>query len=273
VLALAAAPGRDAAGQLDEPVPAMRTAAAALAGFVPGGARFATQRDYPGEIGRTGVVHPETWLTRVSGRNSLNGFNLESSSTPGAGLAPDDLDDSGPRTSARRMSRFGVTHVVTTGDDLAATLTASGRYLAVWRDPPLTILRVLAPAGQPEPASLLSSSRPLLARLTDPRPEHLAFDIEATARSTVTIALAWSPKWHALLNDDPVPLTSTSDGLATLEIPPGTHDLRLDYRPDLWDHLGLAITALTLLTGALTLRRRRHNAAREEGGGGVPTTT
>ncbi len=36
---------------------------------------------------RTGIVHPETWLAHASGRNSLNGFNLESSSTPRAAAA------------------------------------------------------------------------------------------------------------------------------------------------------------------------------------------
>jgi hypothetical protein len=265
VLVLTTAPGRDKAGQLDEPVPAMRRAAAALVGMVPDGARFATQRDFPTEISRTGVVHPETWLARVSGRNSLNGFNVESSSTPHAGLAPDDLDDRGPRASARRMSRFGVTHVVATGDDLAGKLTASGRFRPVWRNPPLTILQVLPPPGQPDPASLLSSSGALVARLTDPRPEHLAFEIDASSRATVTIALAWSPKWHARLNKAPIALERTRDGLATLQVPQGAHELRLDYRPDIWDHLGLAITLLTLLTGAVLLRRRRHRAVREGG--------
>jgi hypothetical protein len=273
VLALTAGPGLNTAGQLDEPVPTMRAAAAVLARMVPDGARFATQRDYPSEISRTGMVHPETWLARQSGRNSLNGFNLESSSTPRAAFAADDLDELGPRTSARRLARFGVTHVVTTGDALADDLTASGRFRTVWRQAPLTILQVIPPAGQPAPASLVSSDRPLLARLTDPRAEHLAFALEATARSRVTVALAWSPKWHARLDNRSVTLDRTSDGLATLDVGPGAHTLRLDYRQDIWDQLGLALTVLTLLGGAVGLRRGR--ALRREGGRarGVPTTT
>ncbi|HEY3239723.1 MAG TPA: hypothetical protein VGL92_09175, partial [Acidimicrobiia bacterium] len=237
-LALTAAPGRDAAAQLNEPIPPMRAAAAALSRLVPDGARFATQRDFPLEIGRTGVIHPETWLARVSGRNSLNGFNLESYSTPWAALAPDDLDESGPRTMARRLSRFGVTHVVTTGEGLFGNLTASGRFRTVWRDSPLAILEVIPEPGQPGPASLLSSPRPLQARLTDPRPEHLAFEMQAPAPSEATVALAWSPKWHAHLSTHPISLRPTSDGLVTLEIPQGTSQLRLDYRADLWDRLG-----------------------------------
>ncbi|MGH9034305.1 MAG: hypothetical protein ACRD0O_00955, partial [Acidimicrobiia bacterium] len=263
-LALAAAPGRDAAGQLPEPIPPMRAAAAALSRLVPDGARFATQRDYPAEIGRTGVIHPETWLARVSGRNSLNGFNLESSSTPWAAFAPDKLDESGPRASARRLSRFGVTHMVTTGDELYADLTTSGRFRPVWRDPPLAILEVVPEPGQPGPASLLSSPRPLRARLTDTRPEHLAIEIEAPSASTATMALAWSPKWHARLNSQPHPLRPSSDGLATLQVPQGATRLTLTYRPDPWDRLGPTITLLTIGAGGIWLRKRR----RSEGGRG-----
>ena len=262
-LALTAAPGRNAAGQLAEPVPPMRAAAAALARLVPDGARFATQRDYPAEIGRTGVIHPETWLARVSGRNSLNGFNLESSSTPGAGFAPDRLDESGPHASARRLSRLGVTHVVTTGEELLADLTRSGRFRPVWRDPPWPSSRWSPEPGQPAPGALLTSSPPIRARLTDPRPEHLAIDMEAPSPSKATVALAWSPKWHAHLNGRPHTLTHSSDGLVTLQLPAGTHRLRLDYRPDPWDALGPAITVLTLAGGAWWLRRHSRP---EEGG-------
>jgi hypothetical protein len=274
-LALTAAPGRDAPAQLDEPIAPMRAAAAALSRLVPDGARFATQRDFPLEIGRTGVIHPETWLARVSGRNSLNGFNLESSSTPWAALAPDDLDQPGPRTSARRLSRFGVTHVVTTGEALFGDLTASGRFRPVWREPPLAILEVVPEPGQPGPASLLSSPRPLLASLTDTRPEHLAIDMEAQGPSEATVALAWSPKWHARLDGHPHDLDRTPDGLVTLKVPGGASQLRLDYRADMWDRLGAVITLLTLLAAAVarTRRGRAGAAAREGGGGGsLPTT-
>jgi hypothetical protein len=280
-LALTAAPGRNAAAQLAEPVPPMRAAAAALARLVPDGARFATQRDYPAEIGRTGVIHPETWLARVSGRNSLNGFNLESSSTPGAGLAPDRLDESGPHASARRLSRLGVTHVVTTGEELLADLTRSGRFRPVWRDRPLAILEVIPEPGQPAPASLLTSSPPIRARLTDTHPEHFAMEVEAPSPSKATVALAWSPKWHAHLNGRPHALSHSSDGLVTLQLPQGPSELRLDYRSDIWDALGAAMTVLTLITGTLWLRRHSRRGGggdtrqgpREEGRGRVPRRT
>ncbi|MGH9041913.1 MAG: hypothetical protein ACRDZ3_16965 [Acidimicrobiia bacterium] len=265
-VALTLAPGRNAAGQLAEPVPQMRAAAFALEQVVPDGARFATQRDFPGEVHRTGVIHPETWLARISGRNSLNGFNLESSSTPSAAFAPDKLDESGPRASARRLSRFGTTHVVTTSTKLFGDLTGSGRFLPVWQDPPLAILEVVPPDGQPDPASLLSSNRrPFVGRLTDTRSEHVGIEIEAPAPSVATVAIAWSPKWHGTINDTPVELRRTIDGLITLDIPTGTSDLALTYRPDPYDRLGPAITLATLLAGALSLRHHRKNQLRDEG--------
>ena len=89
---IAFAPGRGTPGQLAEPHPELRAAAEALREVVPPGARFATQRDWPAEISRTGVVHPETWLARVSGRDTLNGYNLEAVSTPDAALAPESIE-------------------------------------------------------------------------------------------------------------------------------------------------------------------------------------
>ncbi|MGH9002715.1 MAG: hypothetical protein ACRDYV_06260, partial [Acidimicrobiia bacterium] len=265
VLTFTAAPGRNAAGQLDEPIPQMRAAAFALEQLVPDGARFATQRDFPAEITRTGVIHPETWLARVSGLNSLNGFNAESSNTPAAAFAADKLDDSTPRSSARRMSRFGVTHVVTTGQELYNRLTASGRFEPVWRDPPMAILQVVPDSGQPDPASQVSATRPILARLTTARPEHLGIEVEATAPSDVTVALAWSPKWHARLDARPVDLRRTRDNLMAVQVPPGPSRLELIYRNDIWDRLGPTLTLLTLLTGALQLRRHRRRTASEGG--------
>ena len=259
-VAVAVAPGRDTSGQLPEPVPAMRAAAAELARLVPDGGRFATQRDFPGEIRRTGVVHPETWLARVSGRNSLNGFNLEASSTPRAAFAADDLDESDAGRSADRMARFGVTHVVTTADDLAERLARSGRFEPVWRSPPLTILAVDGPPGQPPPAVGLTGGEPFSARRTRAEPEHLAFEVVADEPVHVTVALAWSPKWHGRVDGTEAAIGRTGDGLVRLTVPAGRSRVELRYRPDVWDAAGAAVTVLTgaLAAGAaLTLRRRR----------------
>lgn len=260
VVVVAFAPGREAAGQASEPIPEMRAAATELARLVPEGARFATQRDFPAEIRRTGVIHPELWLARAAGRNSLNGFNLESSSTPQVAFEPDRLDERDPAVSADQLARLGVTHVVTTTEGLADDLAASGRFAPAWRSPPLAIFAVRPAAGAPDPASLVSG-RVLSARLTEAAPEHLVFEVGAPRATTATVALAWSPKWHGRLDGATVRLDRTSDGLVQVAVSAGGHRLRLDYRSDAWDRLGATVTVLTLLAGAVVLAQRRRQAS------------
>jgi hypothetical protein len=244
----------------------MTAAASELARLVPDGARFATERDFPAEVKRTGVIHPETWLARASGRNSLNGFNLESSSTPQAGDLMNDLDGLSATRLALRLTRYGVTHVVATSDGFVRRLTRSARFQPAWTSPPLTILAVQPAPGSPAPASLVSAVAPASARLTRADAEHLGFEIEAPERTGVTLALAWSPKWHARLNGAPVRIGQSRDGLVDLTVPAGRNALRLDYRNDIWDRLGVAITLATVAVGGMAIarsaRRRRRPCSR-----------
>jgi len=252
---LAFAPGRSAPGQLPEPHRELRAAAGALRHLVPAGARFATQRDFPAEISRTGIVHPETWLARVSGRNSLNGFNLESVSTPDAAFEPEALEADDPSASADRLARFGVTHVVVTDDPVMVRLARSERFRLVWHETPISILAVEPRDGAPPPASLVDSPLPLSAFVVDTRPEHVGLDVHADGAAPTSVAVAWSPKWHGRLDGRSLRLRPSEDGLIEADLPPGEHQLRLDYRPDGWDRLGIALTALTLLLGAACRRR------------------
>jgi hypothetical protein len=262
IVAVAVAPGRKSAGQFPTPVPAMTAAAAELARLVPDGARFAVERDYPGEIHRTRAIHPETWLAHASGRNSLNGFNLESSSTPRAAVLMNETDGLSSARLALRLNRYGVTHVVATSENFARRLNRSARFERVWADAPLTILAVRPAPGAPAPASQLTAAGPLSARLTRADTEHLGFEVDAANPTVVTLALAWSPKWHARLNGAPVRLGPARDGLVTVAVPAGRSVLRLDYRGDAWDRLGVASTVATVAAGGLSLvgtgRRRRR---------------
>jgi hypothetical protein len=193
------------------------------------------------------MLHPETWLARVSGRNSLNGFNLEAVSTPDAALEPDTLQSDDPSVSADRLARFGVTHVVITDDPIADRLARSERYRTVWHVSPITILAVEPRDGAPPPASLIDARVPLSAYLLDTRPEHFGVEVHTDEAAPVTVAIAWSPKWHGRLDGRPVRLGPTHDGLIEAAVPVGDHQLHLDYRSDGWDLLGLAMTGLTLL--------------------------
>jgi hypothetical protein len=253
---LAFAPGRGAPGQLPEPHPSLRAAAEVLRELVPPGARFATQRDFPNEIPRTGIIHPETWLARVSGRNSLNGFNLEAVSTPDAALEPETLDADDPSTSADRLARFGVTHAVVTDDPVALRLTRSERFRLVWQASPISILAVEPRDGAPPPASLVDSPVPLSAFLIDTRAEHVGVEMHTDETAPVSVAVAWSPKWHGRLDGRPVILRRADDGLIEADVPAGDHQLRLDWRRDRWDRLGLGLTVLTIAAWAVSRRRR-----------------
>lgn len=254
-------PSRTVAAQLPDPVPSMRAAAARLGKVVPDGARFATARDYPSEIDHTGIVQPDTWLARTSGRNSLNGFNLESSSTPSPDLEPEHIASKTPEESASTIARLGVSHLVTTSDELTDRLASSPRYLVVWRSSPMAILAVQPEGEHPPPTSLLGTDAPAGARLSRTEPEDVRIEANVSEATAATIALAWSPKWHATVNGRRVRLHANHDGLLALHLPKGRSRIELRYEPDSWDRLGIALSAGTLVAlgarAAFGVRRRR----------------
>jgi hypothetical protein len=270
-------PSRTVARQLADPVPAMHGAARELARVVPDGARFAMQVDYPTEITRLGVIAPAHWLAHESGRNSLNGFNIESSNTPGPDLVPLGLSTTPAAATPDQLARYGVTHVVTSTSGLAATLSASNRFSVVWHAAPLTILAVVAPSGQPSPASLVSAPGAMRARLVRVAPASLAFALDTTRARQVTLAVAWSPKWHARLDGRALTLGHDHDRLITAAVPAGHHTLTLRYRDDRWDALGCVLSVATLLGLVvwLVLRRRGGRPRRAPDGatGGDQSTS
>jgi hypothetical protein len=258
-------PDRGSASEFHPPVPQLRHAAAELRREVPDGARFVTQREYPGEVLRTGVLLPPTWLARASGRDSLNGWNLESSSTSEPDLEPDLYLGKRPAdTQADVLSRLGVSHVVTTGDPFADALAVSDRFELVWREPPIAIFAVRARPGQPDPAALVATGAAATARLTRADPERLRIRVDASAATSATVAVAWSPKWHGRVDGRPVELGHTADGLIEVRLPAGRSTLELDYGPDGWDRLGAGVSALTLVLlaafGVHAARRRRRRS-------------
>jgi hypothetical protein len=213
------------------------------------------------------VLIPPTWLAWASGRDSLNGWNLESSSTPQLDLEPDRyLGHRPPDEDADVLSRLGVSHVVTTSDSLADTLAASDRFELTWRESPIAIFTVRPRAGQPAPASLVATGAPATARLTRSEPERLRMRVDSASETEATVAVAWSPKWHGRLGGRPVPVGHTDDGLIAVRLPAGSSTLELAYEPDGWDHLGVAVSALTVALlvalGVLALRRRRQSTSK-----------
>jgi hypothetical protein len=239
------------------PGPSLRAAADRLAELVPDGARFATQRDFPAEIEATGVAHPDFWLAWLSGRDTLNIFNAESTVVGDPVFEPERIGRSAPGESADALARLGVTHVVLVDEEGATELVASPRFERVWRSPPLSILAVQAPTGQPSPSSLVTTTVASSARLVRDEDEHLVIETDATASTSATVAVGWSPKWHARLDGRPVALERSADGLLSLDLPAGEHTLALRFRPDGWDRLGQALSlasALGMVAGVIVSR-------------------
>ena len=249
---------RDLARQSPEPIPELREAARQLAEIVPEGARFATERDFPAEIGRTKVSNPDRWLAWASGRYTLNNFNVESSQTPVAAYESEHILDRPPEAVADAISRLGTTHLVTVSDQAAMRMAGSPRFNEVWRDAPIAIFSVVPRAGQPDPASLLATNTPADAGLVVSKPEHLVIEVAAAQPSRATVAVGWSPKWHATVNGRSATLAKSSDGLLELSLPAGESRLELEFRRDVWDYLGLLISVATALgSGWWLLRERR----------------
>jgi hypothetical protein len=262
IVVLPLGPMKDYAREMLVPVPQMAAAAAELSRVVPDSARFATQRDYPGEIARTNMIQPDRWLAWKSGKNTLNIFHATSSLSAGPAFETDHIVDRSPAAVAQSLSRYGVTHLVTVSDPAADQIATSNRFILVWRESPLAIFALTPNAGQPDPGALITADQPISAGLVDWKPEKMAIDVSAGQPSRAQVAVSWSPKWHATIDGRSVALDKGADGMATLNVPSGDHRIVLRFRQDVWDRLGQLISVATIgLGGAWLWRRRRLDDA------------
>jgi hypothetical protein len=256
VVGIAGAGRGEVVGQ-QTPTPTLRALAMQLAAQVPDGARFVTQRDFPNERRITGVSHPDFWLPWASGRDTLNLFNIESSTTGWPGHMADHLTEQPPNEAADELARLGVTHVAVINDQAAQPLLASPRFSTLWRSPPMALLAVSARQGQPAPGALVSTAVAAQARLVRAQAQHLVIQARTGQPTSASIAVAWSPKWHARVNGHPAGLGRSANGVLTLSLPAGESTIELMYRPDGWDLLGATLSGLVLAAlGGWAWRRR-----------------
>lgn len=253
---------RDMAREQGEAVPALVEAAAELKRLVPDGARFVTERDFPREIQRTGIINPDRWLAWAAGRNTLNNFNVESSAAGLPAFEAEHIRDRSPEAIADSLSRLGTTHLVTLSDEAYAAISASPRFVEVWSSTPVAIFTVLPKPGQPDPSALLTADVPVAARLTEAEPEAVDIEFQAGQAGRANVAIAWSPKWHAEIDGRSVPVFRAADGLIELDMPAGDHRLSLRFRPDIWDRLGVLVSLVTAIAIGVwvvrTFRRQRR---------------
>lgn len=238
------------------PNPDAVAAAHAVADLVPRGARFVTVRDYPTEMSRVGAVAVDRWFTWASGRDGLALYPLESSNAPAAANLADTVMDRPRSIVAAELARFGVTHAVVTSPQQAAALDAAPGFRPVWRRGSFSILEISRPTG-PAPASQITMNAGE-ARLVASRPGHLRVLVRAPAATRATVAVAWSPRWHARVDGRPVALHRAADGLTEIDVPRGAHELELTWRqgPGTW--IGAALTLATIAALALGVRHRRR---------------
>ena len=268
-LVLVGASVRDVVRQ-QTPTPQLRAMAAELAKVVPDGARFATQREWPQEIAITGVTAPNNWLAWASGRDTLNVFNVESSTSAGPDYEPDRMTSQSAAQAASELLHLGVTHVAVTDSAAAQQMVKSSLFQVIWRDPPMAVLAVKPVPGSPAPGSLLQTELPADAHLVRSAPERIQLAVRGDRQQLVTVAVGWSPKWHAWVNGTPVRLERSQEGLILLPLPAGASDVVLRFQQDHWDWLGLAITVLTLAGLLLWLRLRRLRLRRRREPGPEP---
>src|SRR5205823_426639 len=127
--------------------------------------RFATERAFPDEIKETHVSHPDFWLAHASGRDTLNVYNVESSSVHQAAFAPEAVGTEAPVIAADDLRHLGVTHLVTMRQATAERLVQSGEFAPVWSNGPLAIVAVAPRPGYPPVSSLLTTDVPASAAL------------------------------------------------------------------------------------------------------------
>ncbi|MBI3877066.1 MAG: hypothetical protein HY300_14105, partial [Verrucomicrobia bacterium] len=85
---------------------------------------------------------------------------------------------------------------------------------------------------------------------------HIELDVAADAAALVVIAQTFYPPWKAYVDNQPAPLLRANHAFQALEVPAGTHHVRLAYE-DRNFHLGCVISLTALaLCGALWRRGR-----------------
>ncbi len=235
---------RQQAQQTPEAIPQMFKAAQLLKALVPPTARFASEQSLDNS---TGVPVPDDWFAWASERNTLDTFNIESAQAVGMSNVVYNLPSQSPTESADDLAQVGVTDVVTITVRTAKLLASSPRFHEVWAAPPIAIFAVLPSAGQPPPAELITAQGPLSAKLVAGGSQHDVIDVDATVATQASLAIAWSPKWHASIDGKAVPLTESPEGLLQLALPAGPHRLEVTFQRDLADYVGLAISLAALL--------------------------
>ncbi len=249
VVSLPGKPGlRSIPDQLAEPSAEAKTTAAFLKKTVPKGARFATERDFGGEIKTLGFTHPDFWLAAHADRNTSNTYGLEQSQSGVAGEISSNLkNDNEGRFNALAFARFGVTHVVTIEPTARTRMVASGEFRQVFSDGPVAVLEVRPPPDTPRPDSLLavaSRARASKAKVSADA-EHYDVTVDAEEVGPASLAIGYSHAWKLRIDGEAAPVTRSQDGLVGFTLPAGRHVVSVDFDRDSFGLLGVLVGVVT----------------------------
>jgi hypothetical protein len=134
---------------------------------------------------------------------------------------------------------------------------------------PLALLEHLQAGGAWDPQVLAATE---LAKLPAPKattynvrdfdqgPNHVHFTVELDGHALVTLTDLYFPGWVATVDDEPAKLWKTNAMFRGVEVGPGVHRVRMDYRPRSLK-LGLAAAlaglGIAIVAGARVALRRR----------------
>jgi hypothetical protein len=108
--------------------------------------------------------------------------------------------------------------------------------------------------GRP-PQTLVYRRPPRRVALAD-EGGRIRLDYQAEAGAFFVAAMTFDPGWHARVDGVPVAVHPTAACQAGVQLPPGAHRLELQYR-DPAVPLGVAVSLVALIAGALLFRRRQ----------------
>jgi hypothetical protein len=143
--------------------------------------------------------------------------------------------------------------------------------LALLRDPRIDLRRVVVLEQSPDltlPGTRhRTGSAPGTAEILDYQPGAARIAVSASAGGYLVFSETYHPGWRAQIDGNPVPTLRGDYCLIAVQLPVGTHEVTLRYRP-LWLTVGGVISTCTLLVlaGAVILPPRRATTRAARGG-------
>lgn len=248
-----------------QPTTELRETAAALDAEVPDGGRFAFVRG-PFHLG---VPAPERWLAWASGRPGLAPFGPEYAPGSGAAMAAPNAPPSGELTGwTDGLRTLAVSHIVVVDPDLNARMQTDSGVAPVFIGPSLTVWS-LHPSPRHPVGSVVPSDG---ARVISSDPDSHLIDVSSeSARPNTSLALGWSPGWRAWIDEIEIPTAESPGGRLSIDLPSGSHVIRLQFDEPRTGRVGRAITALTVLLAVGTRKNLRIRWNRSPHRGLEPT--